>query len=167
MFQPINCVITAHVFKTYLTKKLNLSLYTLYYAEACNEFARPIFASLRPSNTASLEEMSQRWRAVGNTVSNSTGPGFEPKTSSASDKRITARPTARLKLRLIQNKTLQNIRCTKSKIGKRNQTSKGNNLGEFATPYQFFICLIFLILLILFHLCFRFNFDLNKKMRLQ
>ena len=31
--------------------KSNLLLYTLYYAEACNEFAGPIFASLRPQAT--------------------------------------------------------------------------------------------------------------------
>ena len=28
----------------------------------------PISASLRPSNTAPFDEMSQQWRAVGNTV---------------------------------------------------------------------------------------------------
>ena len=48
--------------------KSNLSLYLLYYAEACNEIAGPISASLRPGNTASFEEMAQRWQAVGNTV---------------------------------------------------------------------------------------------------
>jgi len=32
--------------------KLNLSLYAPYYAEACNEFAVPISASLRQGNTA-------------------------------------------------------------------------------------------------------------------
>ena len=41
----------------------------------------PISASLRPDNTASFEEMSQRWRAVGNSVSDLTGPRFEPQTS--------------------------------------------------------------------------------------
>ena len=30
-----------------------------------------------------FEEPSQRWRAVGNTVYNPTGPGIEPKTPSA------------------------------------------------------------------------------------
>ena len=61
--------------------KSNLLLYSLYYAEVCNEFARPISASLRPGNTVSFEVMSQRWRAVGNTVSDLTGPRFEPTTS--------------------------------------------------------------------------------------
>ena len=37
----------------------------------------PISASLRPGNTAPFEEMSQRWRAVGNTVSDLTGPRLE------------------------------------------------------------------------------------------
>ena len=49
--------------------KLNLSLYSLYYAEACIELTGPISASLRPGNTAFLEEMSQQWRAVGSSVS--------------------------------------------------------------------------------------------------
>ena len=70
----------------------SLSLYSLYYAEACNEFAGPISASLRPGNTAPFEEMSQRWRAVGNTVSDLTGPRFEPRTSRSRDERVTARP---------------------------------------------------------------------------
>ena len=45
--------------------------------EVCNEFARPIIALLGPGNTASFEDMLQRRRAVGNTVSNTTGPRFE------------------------------------------------------------------------------------------
>ena len=39
--------------------------------------------------------MLQRWRAVGNTVSDLTGPGFEPRTSRPKDKRANARPTGR------------------------------------------------------------------------
>ena len=35
---------------------------------ARSEFVKFISASLRPGNTASFEEMSQRWRAVGNIV---------------------------------------------------------------------------------------------------
>ena len=72
--------------------KSNLSLYSLDYAEACNELAGPISASLRPGNTAPFEETSQRWRAVGNTVSDLTGPRFEPQTSRSRDERVTARP---------------------------------------------------------------------------
>ena len=60
--------------------KSNLS-FSLYYAEACNELAEPISASLRPGNTAPFEELSLRWLAVGNTVSDLTGPKFEPQTS--------------------------------------------------------------------------------------
>ena len=55
----------------------NLSIFSLYYAETCNEFAVPISvrvnALLRPGDTVPLEEMSQRWRAVFNTVSDLTG----------------------------------------------------------------------------------------------
>ena len=39
--------------------------YSLFYAEACNKFARPVSASLRLSNTASSEEVLRRWRVVG------------------------------------------------------------------------------------------------------
>ena len=35
----------------------NLSLFSLYYAEACNEFAGPIPVSLHPGNIAPFEEM--------------------------------------------------------------------------------------------------------------
>ena len=73
--------------------KSNLSLYSMDYAEACNELAGPISASLCPGNTASFEEMSQRWRAVNNTVSDLTGSRFEPQTSRSRDERVTARPT--------------------------------------------------------------------------
>ena len=41
-------------------------LYSLHYAEACNELAGPIPTPLRPSNTAPFEEILQRWRGVGN-----------------------------------------------------------------------------------------------------
>ena len=71
----------------------NLSLNSLYDAKACKELAGPISMSLRPGNTATFEEISQRWRAVGNTVSDLTGPRFEPWTSRSSDKHIIARPT--------------------------------------------------------------------------
>ena len=47
------------------------------------------------NNTAPFEEMSQRWRAVGNTVSDLTGPRFEPLTSRSRDERVTARPNGR------------------------------------------------------------------------
>ena len=82
--------------------KSNLSLYSLYYAEACNEFAGPISASLRPGNTASFEEMLQRWRAVGNTVSDLTGQRFEPQASRSRDEGVTARPTGRCILLVIK-----------------------------------------------------------------
>ena len=62
-------------------------------AEACCELAEPISASLRPGSTASFEEMLQRWRAVGNTVFDLTGPRFQPQTSRLRDKRTSARPT--------------------------------------------------------------------------
>ena len=42
-----------------------------------------------------FEEMLQRWRAVGYTVSDLTGPRFEPLTYRSRDERVTARPTGR------------------------------------------------------------------------
>ena len=84
---------------TYDRKKLiksNLPLYSLYYAEACNELAGPISAPLRPDNTAPFEEMLQQWRAVGNSASDLTGTRFEPQTSRSWDERVTTQPTARL-----------------------------------------------------------------------
>ena len=66
---------------------------SLYYAESCNKLARPISAPLLPGNAASFKEMFQRWRAVGNTVSNLTGPRFEPHTSRFRDERVTTRTT--------------------------------------------------------------------------
>ena len=48
--------------------------------------------SLRPSNTGPFEEMSLRWRSVGNTVSDMTGPSFEPQISRSRNLRVIAQP---------------------------------------------------------------------------
>ena len=45
----------------------------------------------RATQLAPFEEMSQRWQAVGSTVSNLTCPGFEHLTSHSTDERVTAR----------------------------------------------------------------------------
>ena len=87
---------------------LNLLLCSLYYAEACNRLVGPISASLRPGNIASFEEMSQRWRAVGNSVSNLTCPRFEPQTSLCRDKRVIVRPIDQCS-RLLKNLFLPRI----------------------------------------------------------
>ena len=73
--------------------QIKLSLCSLYYTKACYELAGSIFASLRPQNTASFEEMSQRWPAVDNPGSNMTDPSFERQTSRSRDDRVTAQPT--------------------------------------------------------------------------
>ena len=75
--------------------KSNLLLYSLYYAEARNELAGPIVASLRPGKTPPFEAISQRWQTVGIAVSNLNGPRFEPQTSRSRDERVTARPIDR------------------------------------------------------------------------
>ena len=56
--------------------KSNLWLYSLYYAGAYNEFLGPIFAPFHLGNKAPFGEILQRWRAVGNVVSNLSGPRF-------------------------------------------------------------------------------------------
>ena len=47
--------------------------------------------------SASFEEILQRWRAVGNVVSDLTGPRFEPQTSRSREERVTAGPTSRFR----------------------------------------------------------------------
>ena len=80
-------------FKSNLKSFIILAV-SLECSEACcNELAGPISASLRPGNTATFEEMSQRWQAVGNTVSDLTGSRFELWTSRFRYERVTARPT--------------------------------------------------------------------------
>ena len=59
----------------------NFSLHSLYYAKAYNNLAKPISASLHPSNTALFKDMSQQWRAVGNSVFDLTGLRFESQIS--------------------------------------------------------------------------------------
>ena len=93
-----NCTIyflikTLNLHNTCIKIKSNFSFYSLYHAEACKEFAGPISASVRPCNTAPFEVMSQRWQAIGNTVSDLTGTRFEVRTSRSRDESVTARPT--------------------------------------------------------------------------
>ena len=66
------------------------------FIKRVTSFAGPISTSLRPGNTVPFEEMSQWWRAVGNTGSDLTGSRFEHRTSHFKDKSVTARPTGRL-----------------------------------------------------------------------
>ena len=60
--------------------------------ESCNG---PISVSLQPGNTAPFEVMSQRWRAVGNTVVDFTGLRFELQTYRSRNEHVAARPTGR------------------------------------------------------------------------
>ena len=55
----------------------NLSSYSLYYAEAYNKLSGPISRVVAPmGTTTSVEEMLPLWRAVGNTVFDSTERGL-------------------------------------------------------------------------------------------
>ena len=60
----------------------------MYYVEGCSEFVGPIFSSLRPGNTVSSKEMSQRWRTVHKTAPDLTGLRFKPQTSSLETKTL-------------------------------------------------------------------------------
>ena len=59
------------------------------------KFAEPIYASSRPGNISSFEEMSQGRQAVGSTVSDLNCPRFKLQTSRPRDERFTAQPTDR------------------------------------------------------------------------
>ena len=45
---------------------------------------------------ANFKKMSERWRAAGNTVSNLTGPRFEPQPCRSKDDFVTAQPTGEM-----------------------------------------------------------------------
>ena len=72
------------------SNQLNLSLYSLCYAEACSKFARPISALLRSGNTDPSKELLQRRRAIGNTVPDLTGLRFELQTSRLREESVIA-----------------------------------------------------------------------------
>ena len=73
----------------FFSRKIKIIIFliglALLYAE---EVAESISLSLRPGNIAPFEKMLQRWRAVGNTLSDLTGPRFEPSTSRSRDQCI-------------------------------------------------------------------------------
>ena len=72
----------------------NLSLYSLYYAEARDELTVSHLPFIAPAvNIASFKEISQRWRVVGKTVFDLTSPRFESQTSRSKDKHVTAQST--------------------------------------------------------------------------
>ena len=76
--------------------------------QACNEFVGPISTPLHSGNTALLEEMSQRWRAVGNIVTDLTDPKIEPQISRSRDEQLTARPTDRYFIKFRQHQAMFN-----------------------------------------------------------
>ena len=69
-------------------KSIKFSLNLLYHVEGCSEFVGPTFSSMHPGITVPSQEMSQRWRAVHNTVPDLTGQRFEPQTSSLQTKTL-------------------------------------------------------------------------------
>ena len=89
----VDQICLAPVMASFVFIKLTKSFIALevFYVEACNELTRYISSLL---HLQAFQEMSQRWRTVGNTASNSSGMRFERKTSSRSrDERVTAQPT--------------------------------------------------------------------------
>ena len=75
-------------------RKIKSSLYPRYHAEVCNEW-RAHLRSLA-SGQHSSEETSQRWRAIGDTMSDLTGSGIEPQTSHTDRDMLNIEPTYRL-----------------------------------------------------------------------
>ena len=78
--------------------KSSLSLYSLYYAEACNEFAEPI--SLRRHCGQATQLLSNKCCSGDEplaTLSDLTNPRFEPQTSRSRDEHVTARVTGRFR----------------------------------------------------------------------
>ena len=88
----VNCYFNICLFRTVIKIKSFIILAVLHLS--VQRVCRPISASLRLDNTAPFEEMPQRGQAIGNTVSDLTGPGFEPNTSRSRNEHVTARPTA-------------------------------------------------------------------------
>ena len=78
--------------KEHSNKKSNLSLYSLYYAEASNELRGPSPALLRPGNTCffrrNVAAVASRWQHCVRFYCQR----FEPQTSRSKDERVTARP---------------------------------------------------------------------------
>ena len=70
--------------------KSNFLLYSLNYAEACNEFEGPILKSLRPGNTATFEENVTAVASRRQHFVNLIGPRFEPQTFCSRDEGVTA-----------------------------------------------------------------------------
>ena len=95
-----------------LNQKIIFHCSRFFLHEVCNKFVGPIPASLVSCNTAPSEEMLQRWRAVGNNMSDLTSLRFEPQTSRFRDERVTAQPTGQfgetitLKIKLGSNTLL-------------------------------------------------------------
>ena len=68
--------------------------YTRCITPKCTMSLRGHLRVIPPASyTAPVEEMSQRWRDVGNTVSDLTSPRFESRTTRFLGERIITRPT--------------------------------------------------------------------------
>ena len=64
-----------------------------------------------PATLLLSKKTSQWWRAVSNTVSDLNGPRFGPQTSRSRDKRVTARPTSRLLMKMFKERFIQRAIC--------------------------------------------------------
>ena len=91
---------TAVYNKAHWSSESNLSLYSLYYTETCNEFVGSISMSLRQGNTARFRRYVATVASRGNTVSAYTGPRFEPQTSRSREECVTAQPASWIFLKL-------------------------------------------------------------------
>ena len=73
----------------------NLLLYSLYFAEACNEFMGPISVSLRLRATPLLSKKCCSGGGPLTTLFDLTGLRFEHQTSRSKNEHLTADPTGR------------------------------------------------------------------------
>ena len=95
-------------------KKIKPSLYSRYYAEACNEWRDP-----SPQLSAWATQLRRSVAAVASRCVDLTGPGIEPQTSRTDSVRLATELTGRLKY---GTKSMNNDR-----LKFKNQTSENYN----------------------------------------
>ena len=93
--QPSVTKVFGYMVRSFKQNHLFYCIRSINYAKACKEFVSLISASSYPGNTVPLKEMSQRWQAVGSTVSDLTGWRFEPQAFHSKHKSVTAWPSAK------------------------------------------------------------------------
>ena len=90
----VNSTLVTCLSKFLITKTNQIFYYTRCITpKPVTTLRGPSSRHLEMGKTASFEELLRRWQAVVITVSDFTGPRFEPQTSSSGEERVTSRPT--------------------------------------------------------------------------